>query len=133
VGSAQRNARPSLTLKQYLHFPRSGRTLAGSTTLVDRPLAQLARSGTLCLVFHSLCRRSLRSLKTDLVLTLPRKLAKIAAGMAGLRVVEPPRESRPFRISWPGIRDLQRTGARMFREQLRIAASDNLSNHAQEA
>jgi len=67
-----------LTLKQYLQFPTLCRTLAGQQTLVDRPLAQLGAKRTLWLVSF-FGRRSLPSLNR-LVLTLPRKLAKIAAG-----------------------------------------------------
>jgi len=36
--------------------------------------------------------------QSDLVLTVPRGLAKITAGMAGVRVVEPPREIKGFSV-----------------------------------
>jgi hypothetical protein len=40
--------------------------------------------------------------QTDLILTVPRRLAKITAVMAGVRVVEAPREikSFPYFMSW---------------------------------
>jgi hypothetical protein len=41
--------------------------------------------------------------QTDLILTVPRTLAKIVGPLAGLRVIEPPREIKPFPyfMSWP--------------------------------
>jgi DNA-binding transcriptional LysR family regulator len=61
--------------------------------------------------------------QTDLVLTLPRKLGKIAAGMTGLRVVEPPREIKafPYFMAWHPRLTTEPAHA-WFREQLRIAA-----------
>jgi hypothetical protein len=40
--------------------------------------------------------------QTDLILTVPRRLAKITAVMAGVRVVEAPREikSFPYFMAW---------------------------------
>ncbi len=43
--------------------------------------------------------------QTDLILTVPRRLARVTAAMAGVCVVEPPREIKAFRISWRGILD----------------------------
>jgi len=43
--------------------------------------------------------------QTDLNLSAPGKLEQMTAPKARIRVVEPPREIKSFRISWLGIRD----------------------------
>jgi hypothetical protein len=40
-----------------------------------------------------------------LILTVPRQLPTITAPVAGVRVVEAPREIKSFHISWHGLRD----------------------------
>jgi len=113
-----------LTLKQYLQFPHAlVETLAGQQTLVDRPLAQLGAKRHVVFSLPFFVPAIFAIAQTDLVLTLPRKLAKIAAGMAVSGSLSHLARSRPFRISWPGIRDLQPKAAHAwFREQVRIAA-----------
>jgi DNA-binding transcriptional LysR family regulator len=61
--------------------------------------------------------------KTDLVLTVPRRLAKMTAKIAGVRVVEPPREikSFPYFMVWHPRLTSEPAHA-WFREQLRAAA-----------
>ncbi len=124
VGSAQRMRSRRLTLKQYLQFPHAlVETLAGQQTLVDRPLAQLGAKRHVVFSLPFFVPAIFAIAQTDLVLTLPRKLAKIAAGMAGLRVVEPPREIKafPYFMAWHPRLTTEPAHA-WFREQLRIAA-----------
>jgi DNA-binding transcriptional LysR family regulator len=61
--------------------------------------------------------------QTDLIVTVPRKLAKITAAMAGVRVVEPPREIKafPYFMAWHPRLTTEPAHA-WFREQLRMAA-----------
>jgi DNA-binding transcriptional LysR family regulator len=124
VGSAQRMRGRRLTLKQYLQFPHAlVETLAGQQTLVDRPLAQLGAKRHVVFSLPFFVPAIFAIAQTDLVLTLPRKLAKIAAGMTGLRVVEPPREIKafPYFMAWHPRLTTEPAHA-WFREQLRIAA-----------
>ena len=124
VGSAQRMRSRRLTLKQYLQFPHAlVETLAGQQTLVDRPLAQLGAKRHVVFSLPFFVPAMFAIAQTDLVLTLPRKLAKIAAGMAGLRVVEPPREIKafPYFMAWHPRLTTEPAHA-WFREQLRTAA-----------
>jgi hypothetical protein len=75
---------------------------------VDRPLAQLGAKRRVALSLPFFVPAVFAIAQTDLVLTMPRKLAKITAAMAGVRMVEPPREIKAFpyfMISGHGIRD----------------------------
>jgi hypothetical protein len=57
--------------------------------------------------------------ETDLILTVPRRLAKLAAGEAGVRVVEPPREIKSFPYFMARHPQLTSEPAHMwFREQV---------------
>jgi DNA-binding transcriptional LysR family regulator len=60
--------------------------------------------------------------QTDLILTVPRRLAKITADMAGVRVVEAPREikSFPYFMAWHP-RLTSEPAHKWFHEQLRLA------------
>ena len=124
VGSALRARTRRFTLKQYLQLPHAlVETLEGQQTLVDRPLAQLGAKRRVALSLPFFVTAIFAIAQTDLVLTLPRKLAKIAAGMAGLRVVEPPREIKafPYFMAWHP-RLAQEPAQAWFREQLRMVA-----------
>ena len=61
--------------------------------------------------------------KTDLVLTVPRKLTTIVRPIDGVRVVEPPREIKPFPyfMTWHQRLNEEPSHA-WFREQVRVAA-----------
>jgi DNA-binding transcriptional LysR family regulator len=61
--------------------------------------------------------------RTDLVLTVPRRLAKIAAATTGVRMVEPPREIKGFTyfMAWHSRLTTEPAHA-WFRDQLRMAA-----------
>jgi DNA-binding transcriptional LysR family regulator len=124
VGSAQPVRARRFTLKQYLQLPHAlVETLDGQQTMVDRPLAQLGlkRRAVLRLPFFVPAIFAIG--QTDLVLTVPRILAKITAKIAGVRVVEPPREIKafPYFMAWHPRLSEEPTHA-WFREQLRIVA-----------
>ena len=61
--------------------------------------------------------------QTDLILTVPRKLAKVVAKIAGVRVVEPPREIKafPYFMAWHP-RLTNEAAHTWFRDQVRMAA-----------
>jgi DNA-binding transcriptional LysR family regulator len=124
VGSALGVRTRRFTLKQYLRFPHAlVETLAGQQTLVDRPLAQLGAKRRVVLSLPFFVPAIYAIAQTDLVLTVPRGLAKITAGMAGVRVVEPPREIKafPYFMAWHPRLSTE-PAHRWFREQLRMAA-----------
>ena len=61
---------------------------------------------------------------SDLVLTIPRKLAKITRGIMGVKVVEPPRELKafPYFMAWHS-RLTGEPAHSWFREQIRQAVA----------
>jgi len=124
VGSAQRVRSRRLTLKQYLEVPHAlVETSDGQQTLVDRPLAQRGVKRTVALSLPYFVPAMFAIAQTDLVLTVPRRLAKVTAAIAGVRLVEPPREikSFPYFMVWhPRLTSEQ--GHVWFREQLRASA-----------
>jgi len=106
VGSAQRMRSRRLTLKQYLQFPHA----LVERWLVNKPWwialwRSSARSGTLCLVFHSLCLRSLPSLKPIWSSLCRANWQRLPRGWLVCGSLSHLARSRPFRISWPGTRD----------------------------
>jgi DNA-binding transcriptional LysR family regulator len=123
VGSAQRMRTRRFTLKQYLQLPHALiETLAGQQTLVDRPLAQLGLQRPVVLSIPFFVPAIYAIAHSDLVLTVPRKLAKITAGLAGIRVVEPPHELKafPYFMAWHS-RLTDEPAHLWFREQIRRA------------
>jgi DNA-binding transcriptional LysR family regulator len=124
VGRAQGVRTRRFTLKQYLDLPHAiVETWRGQQTPVDRPLAELGlrRDAVLRVPFfvptiHTVAR-------TDLILTVPRRLGKIAAVIADVRVVEPPHEIKGFSyfMEWHPRLSTEPAHA-WFREQLRMAA-----------
>jgi DNA-binding transcriptional LysR family regulator len=124
VGSAQAVQKRRFTLKQYLQLPHAlVETLDGQQTMVDRPLAQLGVKRRVALRLPFFLPAIFAIAKTDLVLTVPRKLAKITAPIAGLHVVEPPREIKafPYFMAWHSRLSTEPTHS-WFRDQLRIVA-----------
>jgi hypothetical protein len=92
-------------LKQYLDLPHTViDTCEGQQTPVDQCLTELGlkRRAWLRLPFFVTI---LTIARTDLILTLPRRLAKIIAPIADVRVVELPHEIKGFPTSWRGILD----------------------------
>lgn len=124
VGSPQPVRGRRLTLKQYLQLPHiQVETLAGQQTLVDRPLAALGAKRRVVLTLPFFVPAIYATAHTDLVLTVPRGLAKLAGRISGLQVLEPPREikSFPYFIAWHPPVTTEPAHA-WLREQLRAAA-----------
>jgi DNA-binding transcriptional LysR family regulator len=120
VGSRCRTRARRFTLKQYLDLPHAiVETWERQQTPVDRRLAELGvkRHAVLCLPFF--VPSVLAIARTDLVLTLPRRLAKIMVPVADVRVVEPPREIKGFSyfMAWHARLTSEPAHA-WFREQL---------------
>jgi len=124
VGAAQKIRTRRFTLKQYLRFPHAlVESLAGQQTLVDRTLAQLGAKRRVILSLPFFVSAIYAIAQTDLVLTAPRRLAKITGPVLGLRIVEPPREIKtyPYFMAWHPRVTTEPAHA-WFREQLRVAA-----------
>jgi DNA-binding transcriptional LysR family regulator len=124
VGAAQKVHPPRLTLTQYLQLPHVAvENWTGQQTPVDRPLTQFGakRRVVLSVPFFSAAIFALAN--TDLVLTAPRKLTKIVRPLEGVRLVEPPREIKPFPFFMTWHPRLNEEPAHAwFRERVRIAA-----------
>jgi DNA-binding transcriptional LysR family regulator len=123
VGAALRIRGRRLTLKQYLEFEHALVEIRkGQQALVDRALAQLGEKRRVALTLPFFVPAIFAIAQTDLILTLPRRLAKLTAGMAGVRVVEAPREikSFPYFMAWHP-RLTNEPAHKWFHEQLRLA------------
>ena len=124
LGSAQPVRTRRFTLRQYLQLPHAVvATQDGQQTMVDRPLAQLGVKRRVALRLPFFVPAIFAIVKTDLILTVPRRLAKITGPLAGLRVVEPPREIKgfPYFMAWHSRLSTEPAHA-WFRDQLRIVA-----------
>ena len=124
VGRAQRIRTRRFTLKQYLDLPHAiVETWESRQTPVDRPLAELGLKRHAVLRIPFFVPTILTIARTDLVLTVPRRLEKISAAIADVRVVEPPREIKGFSyfMAWHPRLTTEPAHA-WFREQLRMAA-----------
>jgi DNA-binding transcriptional LysR family regulator len=124
VGTAQRAHSRRLTLAQYLQLPHVVvETWAGQQTPVDRPLAQFGVKRRVVFSVPFFAAAMFAVAKTDLVLTVPRKLTKIVWPIDGVRLVEPPKEIKPFPyfMTWHPRLNEEPAHA-WFREQLRVAA-----------
>jgi DNA-binding transcriptional LysR family regulator len=123
VGSAVPVRARRLTLKQYLEFQHILVEIReGQQALVDRALSQLGAKRHVALTLPFFVPAIFAIAQTDLILTVPRRLAKITANMAGVRVVEAPREIKPFPyfMAWHP-RLTNEPAHKWFREQLRSA------------
>jgi len=124
VGRAQQIHNRRFTLKQYLDLPHAlVETWEGQQTPVDRPLAELGLRRRAVLRIPFFVPTIFTVARTDLVLTLPRRLSKIATAMANVRVVEPPHQIKGFSyfMAWHPRLTAEPAHA-WFREQLRMAA-----------
>jgi DNA-binding transcriptional LysR family regulator len=124
VGVAQRVHSARLTLTQYLQLPHVAvETWAGQQTPVDRPLAQFGAKRRVVLSVPFFAAAIFAVAKTDLVLTVPRRLTRIVRPIDGVRVVEPPKEIKPFPyfMTWHPRLNEEPAHA-WFREQVRLAA-----------
>jgi DNA-binding transcriptional LysR family regulator len=127
VGSAQRVRCRRLTLKQYLQLPHVLiDTWDGQQTLVDRPLAQLGAKRPVALSMPFFVPAVFAIAHSDLVLTVPRKLAAITAAVAGVRMIEAPREIEafPYFMTWHS-RVANEAAHVWFRQLIRAAAQRN--------
>jgi DNA-binding transcriptional LysR family regulator len=127
VGSARQVRSRRLTLKQYLQLPHVLiDTWDGQQTLVDRPLAQLGVKRPIALSMPFFVPAVFAIAHTDLILTIPRKLAEITAAVAGVRMIEAPREIEafPYFITWHS-RVASEAAHVWFRQLLRAAAKRN--------
>jgi DNA-binding transcriptional LysR family regulator len=124
VGSGQPVVTRRFTLKQYLQLPHAMiLTGDGHQAMVDRPLALLGEKRRVALRIPFFIPAVFAIAQTDLVLTVPRTLARTTAPMAGLRMIEPPRELKPFPyfMSWHP-RLTNEAAHAWLREQIRVAA-----------
>ena len=124
VGAAQRVRTRRLTMKQYLQLPHAlVKTLEGQQTPVDRTLAQLGTKRQVALSLPFFLPALFAIAHTDLILTVPRKLARVVSNITGVRLLEPPREIKvfPYFMVWHPRLTNERAHA-WFREQLRGAA-----------
>ena len=103
VGSRQRIASRRFTLKQYLQLPHAMiLTGDGHQAMVDRPLAALGLKRRIALRIPFFIPAVVAIAQTDLIITVPRTLAKMTKRIARLRMIEAPRELKPFPyfMSW---------------------------------
>ena len=124
LGSQRKRPASRLTLKQYLDAPHAiVNVLAGQQTLVDRPLAELGLRRRVALSVPFFVPATLAILDTDLILTIPRRLAQSFQTMRELSIVKPPAAIRsfPYLMVWhPRLTgDLAQA---WFREQVRVIA-----------
>ena len=124
VGAALPIRARRLTLKQYLEFQHVLVEIReGQQALVDRALSQLGAKRHVALTLPFFVPAIFAIAQTDLILTVPRRLARMTAVMAGVRVVEAPREIKAsaYFMAWHP-RLTHEPAHRWFREQLRSAA-----------
>jgi DNA-binding transcriptional LysR family regulator len=124
LGSQRKRPASRLTLKQYLDAPHAVvNVLAGQQSLVDRPLAELGLRRRVALIVPFFVPATLAILDTDLILTIPRRLAQSFQTMRELSIVKPPAAIRsfPYLMVWhPRLTgDLAQA---WFREQVRVIA-----------
>ena len=123
LGAALRVRGRRLTLKQYLEFQHVLVEIRdGQQALLDRALSQLGAKRRVALALPFFVPAIFAVAQTDLILTVPRRLAKITAAAAGARIVEAPREikSFPYFMAWHS-RLTNEPAHVWFREQLRSA------------
>jgi DNA-binding transcriptional LysR family regulator len=123
--SAERKFRSRrLNLQQYLGLPHVIiSVLAGQQTSVDRPLADLGLKRRVTLTVPFFVPAVAAVAHTDLVVTLPRRLAKAIHGMTEVRTAEPPAEIGSFQyfMIWHPRLNAE-PAQRWLRDQLRIVA-----------
>lgn len=124
VGSNQPVKGSRLTLKQYLQLPHVMiLTGDGHQAMVDGSLAAFGVKRRIALRIPFFIPAVFAIAQTDLVLTVPRTLARIVVPKAGLRMIKPPREFKPFPyfMSWhPRLTD--EAAHAWLREQVRAVA-----------
>ena len=124
LGSQRKRPASRLTLKQYLDAPHAiVNVLAGQQTLVDRPLAELGLRRRVALSVPFFVPATLAILDTDLIVTIPRRLAQSIQAMRRLSIVRPPAAIRGFQYLMVWHPRLTPEPAHAwFRDQLRTVA-----------
>ena len=124
VGAAQKVHSRRFTLAQYLDLPHVAvETWAGQQTPVDLPLAQFGAKRDVVVSVSFFSAAIFAVANTDLVVTVPRRLTKIVQPLNGVRLVEPPKEIKPFPYFMTWHSRLNEEPAHVwFREQVRVAA-----------
>ena len=92
-----------LSLAQYLKYPHAVvNILAGQQTLVDRPLGDLALKRRVELLVPFSVPAVLAVARTEMILTLPRKLARKISTIAPVRMAAAPTEIKGFKyiMTW---------------------------------
>src|SRR6266478_2538165 len=123
AGARQRIRNRRLTLKQYLQLPHAMiLTGDGHQAMVDRPLGALGLKRHVAFKIPFFIPAVLAIARTDLVLTVQRTLAKMTKRITSLRMIEPPRELKPFPyfMSWHS-RLTNEPAQAWLRDQVRIA------------
>jgi len=124
AGARQRIRNRRLTLKQYLQLPHAMiLTGDGHQAMVDRPLGALGLKRHVAFKIPFFIPAVLAIARTDLVLTVPRTLVKMTKRITSLRMIEPPRELKPFPyfMSWHP-RLTNEAAHAWLREQVRAVA-----------
>jgi DNA-binding transcriptional LysR family regulator len=124
VGTSQAVHSRRLSMRQYLELPHVVvETWEGQQTLVDRSLSQRGTKRRIAVRMPFFVPAVFAIAHTDLVLTVPRKLAAMTAAIAGVRRVEAPREigSFPYFMAWHA-RAANEPAHVWFRKALRSAA-----------
>lgn len=124
VARNRRTGIKRFTLKQYLELPHvTVETWSGQQAPVDRPLAELGLRRNSVLRCPYFVPTIFTIARTDLVLTVPLRLGKLATATAPVRMVWPPREVKPFSyfMTWHP-RVTSEAAHAWFRDQLRLVA-----------
>jgi DNA-binding transcriptional LysR family regulator len=124
AGRAHRIRPRRFTLKQYLALPHAVvETWAGRQAPVDRPLAEVGVKRNAVLLGPYFVPTIFTVAHSDLILTVPRRLGKVAAAIAAVRVVEAPREIKrlTYFMVWHPRLTTEPAHA-WFRDQLRMVA-----------
>ena len=124
LGSQRKRPASRLTLKQYLDAPHAiVNAFAGQQTFVDRPLAELGLRRRVALIVPFFVPATLAILDTDLIVTIPRRLAQSIQTMRQLSIVKPPAAIRSFQYLMVWHPRLTGDPAQVwFREQVRVVA-----------
>jgi DNA-binding transcriptional LysR family regulator len=122
LGVAARCRTPLLILSARISEHVLVEIREGQQALADRVLSQFGAKRRIALTLPFFVPAIFAIAQTDLILTVPRRLARITAAMAGVRVVEAPREikSFPYFMAWHP-RLTNEPAHKWFREQLRSA------------
>jgi DNA-binding transcriptional LysR family regulator len=124
VGVNQKLRSRHLSLAQYLPLPHVlVETWIEQQSALERPLAQLGVKRRIVLTVPYFVPAIFAVAYTDMVVTLPSKLAKIVGQIPGIRYARAPKELKPFPyfMSWHP-RLSEEPAHAWFREQVRAAA-----------